>query len=74
MPTLPSDQFTEAVNRNGIKQVIPKSWLEDGSPFAGQFRLPPSAVARRAKAAQKPADRSGDSQPETPPSGDNEKE
>lgn len=36
-------EFVEAVNKNGVKQTIPKHWLEDGGPFADQFRLPPSA-------------------------------
>lgn len=39
MPTLPSTKFIEAVNKNGVKQIIPRVWMEDGSPFAGQFRL-----------------------------------
>lgn len=36
-------EFIEAVNSNGAKQTIPQHWLEEGGPFADQFRLPPSA-------------------------------
>ena len=38
-------QFVTAVNRRGAKQRIPAAWLDDNSPFADQFRLPPSARA-----------------------------
>lgn len=37
MPT-----FVTAVNRNGVKQRIPIAWLDEGSPFADDFALPPS--------------------------------
>ncbi len=37
MPT-----FIEAVNVNGEKQMIPGTWLEEGHPFADQFKLAPS--------------------------------
>lgn len=37
MPT-----FTEAVNARGEKQIVPTAWLEEGHPFADQFRLAPS--------------------------------
>lgn len=51
MPTLDPD-FVTAVNRNGVKQYIPRHWLDPDSPFADQFRLPPSA---RKATAEKPA-------------------
>lgn len=35
-------KFVEAVNSNGEKQRVPRAWLEDGHPFAGDFRLSPS--------------------------------
>lgn len=44
-------KFVEAVNANGVKQLIPAEWLEPGSPFADQFKLPPST--RNAKAPTK---------------------
>ena len=36
-------EFVIAVNRNGVKQRVPAAWLEPGSPFRDDFRLPPSA-------------------------------
>lgn len=44
-------QFIEAVNKRGEKQRIPAAWLEEGSPFAKQFKLPPSAAASEAPPA-----------------------
>lgn len=41
MPT-PS-RFTQARNSRGEVQRVPRAWLEDGSPFAGQFTQTPSA-------------------------------
>ena len=38
-------EFITAVNANGEKQRIPSHWLEDGSRFAKNFRLPPSQRA-----------------------------
>jgi len=43
-------KFVEAVNANGVKQTIPADWLDVGSPFADQFKLPPST--RTAKATK----------------------
>ena len=76
--TLPGPGFVEAVNRNGVKQVIPAAYLEPGSPFANDFRLPPSTVARRGRESGQGAPAS-DKRPkgrntETPPSGDDKKE
>ena len=47
-------KFVEAVNTNGEKQRIPAAWLADGSPFAGQFKLPPSG--RQAKQSAESVD------------------
>lgn len=55
MPTLPSSDFTEAVNANGVKQIVPKAWLEDGSPFHGQFRLTARAQ-QRAERSETPSE------------------
>lgn len=35
-------KFVLAVNSRGEKQRVPAAWLEDGSPFASDFKLPPS--------------------------------
>ena len=40
---MPDPVFVTAVNRNGVKQRIPREWLNSNSPFARDFRLPPSA-------------------------------
>ena len=58
--------FVTAVNRNGVKQYIPRHWLDPDSPFADQFRLPPSA---RKATAEKPA-KQARSTTKTPLSGD----
>ena len=34
--------FVTAINRRGEKQRIPADWLDERSPFAKDFRLPPS--------------------------------
>lgn len=47
--------FIEAVNANGEKQMIPDTWLEEGSPFADQFRLAPSD-RQRAERTPEPSD------------------
>ena len=39
-------KFVDAVNKNGEKQRVPRSWLEDGHPFAGDFRLTASQRQR----------------------------
>lgn len=35
-------KFIRARNSNGVIQRVPRRWLEDGSPFAGDFTLTPS--------------------------------
>lgn len=62
--------FVTAVNRNGVKQYIPMLWLDPTGPFAGQFKLPPSA--RKAAAAEKTAKKAATTK--TPPVGGDKKE
>lgn len=38
--------FVTAVNKNGVEQRIPRAWLDDESPFAGDFRLSASQRQR----------------------------
>ena len=65
MPTL-DPNFITVVNSNGVKQYVPRAWLDPESPFASQFRLPPSA---RKAAAGKPAKKARPTT-KTPLSGD----
>lgn len=44
--------FIEAVNSRGEKQRIPAHWLDEGSPFAADFKLPPSAKAATVEDAE----------------------
>lgn len=46
--------FVDVVNKNGVKQTVPAAWLEADSPFADQFKLPPSAKDEAPKPDQKP--------------------
>lgn len=36
-------KFVRAYNRNGVIQRIPRAWLAEDSPFAGDFTMTPSA-------------------------------
>lgn len=46
-------KFIEAVNSRGEKQRIPAHWLDEGSPFAADFKLPPSAKNEGAEDKQR---------------------
>ena len=46
-------KFVLAVNSRGEKQRVPAAWLEDGSPFASDFKLPPSRRASKSNSGEK---------------------
>lgn len=40
-------RFVERINKNGDKQYVPETWVQDGHRFADQFRVSPSQKQRQ---------------------------